>query len=358
MLVHVLIVFFLFGAAVAVLQTFAAIVPPYLPGDSWIWVSASSLVTLLLLLFARSLDSIVSLSVYALIFLFAFGCLALDQAVENAHSLAGLPLWPSSGQSLLAATSILVFAYVCHFQVITIFQGLQEPRRHLWLQSLTASMGISGAFYSVVGICGLLANPGTAGNMLVDLLGSTLSKVVTFGLALGFAITVPLISWEGVRSFRALLCCESLARVCRSGGLESSETVDSNDDVSSGSSSSSEADGSTAACQIGSEGTTSSFVAACCIWMTSVTLIAVYYKDVGKVISVTGAISGTPIMFVLPPLMFVSVINSENQGARVTLPDCTSLVTSRGIYGRWFAYATVALGIALTVACTYSSLMA
>ncbi|CAE8621902.1 unnamed protein product [Polarella glacialis] len=343
-----------------------------MPGGSWIWVSASSLVTLLLLLFARSLDSIVTLSVYTLIFLFAFGCLALDQAVENSHSLAGLPLWPSSGQSLLAGTSILVFAYTCHFQVITIFQELQEPRRPLWLQSLPASMGIAGAFYSVIGLCGLLANPGTAGNILVDLLGSTLSKVVTFGLALGFAISVPLISWEGVRSFRRLFCCESLARVCRSGGLELSETVDSNDDldgghlvneseeeeVSSGSSSSSEAAGSTAACQIGSEGTTSSFVAACCIWMTSVTLTAVYYKDVGKVISVTGAISGTPIMFVLPPLMFVSVINSENQSARETLPDCASLVTSRGIYGRWFAYATVAFGIALTVACTYSSLMA
>jgi sodium-coupled neutral amino acid transporter 2 len=120
----------------------------------------------------------------------------------------------------MEALAIVTLAYICHFNVLPICNGLERAAdMHAIIKG---AMALSSALYLAFGTLGFLVHPDTYGDMLFDFGGDSammagarvsLVQLGRAGVAVSMALTFPLIAQEGVR---CLSLCLDLAggKIC------------------------------------------------------------------------------------------------------------------------------------------------
>jgi len=263
MIQHVLIVLNNFGICVALLQTFGSVVPPRLVG---IWSSPAvcigSVSALLCVLsaFLKDVRSLVVLSQFALLGVVAFAALVLSHAQEAYSRMGELRHWPETLSHCVGAVSLIALSYACHFNVLPIFNALGRRPRHMQAVIWT-SKSLCAAAYLWIGLVSCIVHPESSGDILADFRATSTGRALGALLAVGLVGTVPLFQLEGVHSAQALI---------QGGGPHRARDT---------------------------------FIA--CVFLLLAALAAIGAKDPSDVLGLVASACALPIMFVLPPAIFL-----------------------------------------------------
>lgn len=257
-----------FGIAIALLQAFKDVVPALvqrpaaLDDTVWggIWVAGATAIILVPVALVQDIGKLAPLSQFALLGVVMFWFFVICQ-VGSASYPEGAAT-PATVLEAFNAASLISLSFTCHFNVLPIFDALgRQPRRYACV--LWTSMALTCIIYLPVGIIAYLVNPTTDGDILKDFSTSTAGKGFGTFLALGLVGTIPLFSLEGIHSTHGLLHC-ALPRLECAGHL-----------------------------------------VIAVVFMILAASIAVGVPLVGDVLSMVGCLAALPMMFILPPLIYI-----------------------------------------------------
>jgi amino acid permease len=286
------------------LQAFASLAPSNLPGDARFWVVFVGLVDLIVLLLMTRLDQLAPMSCAAIIPLMFFGGLTVYYGLHEhaGHDASGrnVNLWPESLDGILRALPILVFAFSYHTNVMPIYGDLCEPKRVNWTVAVVSAAVFSVAVCIFFGFMGAIQHPDTQGNILVDFGNTSLGAFTGFVISVAMVASIPLVAWQATHSMCSLvLLAKGPMDTTDSGKQDSESLVD---------------DKRSTVCSATKVGF--------CIFMAMCTGIAVTVGDISKVIGLTGAVCGVPLVLSFPAAAYLAVSSEEN-----TFQKCLALLT-------------------------------
>ena len=385
--VRFIVVIFLFGVTVGTFDIVADVVGGEYLSRGWT-VVISGLIISPVIIGLRSMDALAPLSVIAAILVVLFIVYASVTLVEGrpAATLAdGLRVRPSL-PDLLDALSIAVFSFLMHFNIIGIATTLpgasSAEQATAMTRVLYLTMALAFVTYLSVGVIAFLTfGAKTSGDMLADYSTTgPVGETCRYLIAASLLATIPLFTFEGIAEIafevhkrwpgtpsqkassmvahtphaieggqhkedgkftpsvrrrwpvptdRDLQALWRLGRPEEDGEAQSllAATRDDTEAIGGGG-------GPPAALP----NSTRMLVAAAWCFVSVGTAIG-FKGSTSQVLALTGAMCGTPIMAVLPPLMLLRCDDSLSRAAR---------------YGNWVL---VLLGSVTTIACSFSTAM-
>lgn len=316
--VQVLIVCLTFGISVAVIDIFADVVPSLLHlSRTTTVVLAGGTVTPIVAL-VRRIERLAVISVAASALVAAFVCfVCLHHFVSVPNEAEALPAAPTTS-AVLEASSIVNLSFLCHFNLLPLFQSLSSQSQVKSSQSLpdAPTLAVRHAMFGViliatllallvyasVGVLGFLAfREHTSGNAFADYatVGRT-GRALNNAIAAAQLISLPLLVHEGVCELVELLGACGAGEKSGRDVLTEQRTllgsalprVDSDGElVVAG-----EAPGQAAARRERLCGA---------VWCAAATCVAIYAADTSKVLALVAALCGAPLMSVLPLVMLL-----------------------------------------------------
>lgn len=224
-----------FGVCVALLETFADVIPPLLafsgPGD--FLVSRTMLLVLVtagLLVPVVLVRNITGFIVCSLLASTAAACFAAYGTISGIRSImpggAQYPIstedvsglhgdFPSL-QDLLSGISIMTCSWPCQFNVLPIYTTLQDPTVGRMRRVIVASMGIAAVTYILFGVFAYLRHlDATTGDTLADFDDSTAGQILRVAVVAALILTFPLFVFEASHNLDIVvpalcaMCCGS-----------------------------------------------------------------------------------------------------------------------------------------------------
>lgn len=298
--VQVLVVSLTFGISVAVIDIFADIAPSMLNLSRTTTVMLAGCAVMPIVTLIRRIErlSIISVAASLLVAAFVvFVCLCA-KAADNPR-----PTPEPSPTNLLEAISIVNLSFLCHFNLLPLFQSLPgAPAPHVrtsMYQVIVIATLLALAVYGIVGILGFVAfGEHTSGNAFADYAanGGYWGRVLNYSIATAQLLSLPLLVHEGVRELVGLLGMRGQLNLSEHHGLLSPQALARVD-----------SDGNLVHLAGGGSAQESARGERLCgmAWCVSATCIALYAADTSKVLALVAALCGAPLMSVLPVLMLL-----------------------------------------------------
>ena len=253
---------------------------------------------------------------------------------------------PSSAVGMLNAIAIISLSFTCHFNIIPIWVGLKQPKAITAV--ITWSTVANTFLYAAVGLIAFFAHPTrVSDDILDDYAGFEGVDVFRVFVVVAMVITFPLIGFEGQHAFQALALggtCGRDAALC-----------------SSSSSSSSSSNGASRRAGRAADPTymtpRTKHVIACTVYTMLAITVAAAVSDTGAMIALVGAACGIPIMYILPPLLYLKAASNATHAPPSMQPPSEAMQKAARPAARKGAAALLVLGVLVCIACIVSSIL-
>jgi len=395
-----------FGVCVAFVEVFADVVPPLVSsaGVHIFILSREVLIAMLIIVLAipvlivRSINGFVVPSLIATVISATFVIYGIVSGASsiapkgNHHPIsdqlvAGIDGGAPSVSNMLSACAIISLSWTCHFNVLPIFITLQNRTTQQMRTIIVFSMGLAGSVYVLFGLFAYFCFlSDTTGDTLADFSQKSVGQVLRVFVVGSLCLSFPLFALEAAHNLDNLIFAQYHTQQQRFEGLRSSflqqsfyESFPGSLDHDTGEVSSWSDDGSSPPfiaedapaphclsdkpsesktswadderLRLRLEGGAFTFL---------VGVMAVVFKDTSTVIGFVGAACGIPIMYILPPLLFILSLSkngeegetSGNQSRDRPLPEQQKRRTSLSTY--MIPSCVLAVGICLCLSCIIS----
>ena len=306
LLVSTIIVVFLFGVCVGCLDAVADVASELVPRE-WALVIATVLVSPVLVV-VDGMEALAPLSALAAVLVALFvGYAALRAALgPRAASLADGLVVHSSMTQLLNAMSIAIFSYLAHFNLLAIARTLPGSTRAEQAAGMNSVIRITTALafavYLSVGLVGFLCfGEHTSGDILSNYAATAAGQVCRWVIAAGLLASTPLFAFEGVNELTQLWV-RAAAAGSKQGASPPPSPRGEDEETTLRPGERSPLLTSTAAPSRDHRTARMLFAG---LWCVSMALVAMVFSGTHSVFAITGAVCGTPVMCVLPPLMLL-----------------------------------------------------
>jgi len=291
-IMDVLLFLFCFGGCTSILEGAVDSALPLLQGSATLYMFVGAGIAASISLMMHNLDSLAPISTFSFFLILIFVCaMVWESGTALSHSSwsAPLPLWPSSFANLFNGTSIICFAWVFQYNVIPIFTELRAPQRQTWLWSMPPAVIVCGLWFLLCGVLPTLTYPSSSLSLFAMYAHSTFGKVVSFLFCINFIIMIPLVAWVG-----SIALLNLVTTFC--GLYDTAKSSDTNSLPESG------------------DPPRYLVQRAIVAFYALMVVAALCVPNLNMAISITSTMSGIPIMCVMPPLAFASVLLSPGEG--------------------------------------------
>jgi len=319
------------GACVTLAEATVAAIHPFFIVQLEVGALFAVVVSLVMSLSLPNLDSLASFSQAAFLLSLVFLCyMAVESSValsSNVHAAtvhvhaATVPWWPSSAMGVCNGISMMCTSWLCHYNVVPLFDEMREPKRQGWKFVMPLALTACTLCFLTAGILSVLMYPTSTQTVLEQFAVSTFGKFLSVCFGVAFVISMPLYQYVGSRSLISLSGMFGL--------VSKSDETDSESLTEAG------------ATQPASQD--SLLKVAHCAWAALTLLCVVLVKQLDNVVTITGAVLAVPIMLILPPLAWASLDTNEGQ------EEQQSFITSAS-----FARLVTVFGALLWILCMYS----